>query len=375
MCVALSCKFGGETIPLLELLEGQLISKRIFDRVFYIFPLAADNDGFMKTFKSRHTVYFAERRNVKRHFRLWFTPDRRVLRELEQLLIENETACIHCHYGSYDFIMNRLAKKLHVPLLVHAHNSPFTVLTDDTVVCRLKRFYNRLYHRLYLNAARVIAVGRGEYVCLLRNKIRRVTLVENAVCAERFLFKPAESRPVSSFAFIGTRFEKGVECLLKAAALARANESFSVTLVYSEATEDFIRRFIREHQLEPAVRLVYQGEVIGPLLEETDASISSSSFETFSYFVAESLAAGHPCILSDIAGTRWAAESGNAVLFKEGDWAGLADTMQRLLHTPPDPEAALTGRRFIENRYLSDRWIGEMVALYEGLPLPANNGD
>lgn len=367
-CINLAAPFQGETIRLINALKKEV--EKSGGECVFVFPLEADREGYMEEFKILNKVYFVSNQITKTYVRGMLQIDNKtVKKQLEQIVYENGINLIHCHYYLFDHVFCKIAREKRIPIVCHMHNSPFDNIKDSkiTITTNIKKIILRFLYNYRYKKSVIVAVGKGSYNCLLQNRLKNVVLVENAIDTNALEIKTEITKDIKQFLLIGTRFEKGVMQVLEASKLlAKRGLDFSVTIIYSSSTIKSIINFIEQNdEVKTKIKLIEQGEIVEKALQETDCSISSSSsFETFSYFIAESLYVGNPCIISDIKGTAWATDSNNVTLYEKGNSADLAKKMEQAILYGKDIEKCVHGSNFIKEKYNSNRWVNEIMKLY-----------
>ncbi len=167
-----------------------------------------------------------------------------------------------------------------------------------------------------------------------RLKIRKVIVVQNGVDSSKF--KPYNLEKIYDAAFLGRLHpQKGIETLLRAWKLVKARNYGAKLILIGGGDEEYVRHYrnlIRELELEENVELagfVSDIELVR-LLNSSKTFVFPTRYDGFALSVAEAMACGLPCVISDIPALK--ENYGEAaVLVKPNDVTGFAVAITRLL--------------------------------------------
>lgn len=131
--------------------------------------------------------------------------------------------------------------------------------------------------------------------------------------------------------------------------------------------------YARERGVADLVAFLGDTPDIERAYQRSDALLHASVQEGFPNVVAEGMACGLPIAVSRVADLpQVVAEAENGFVFDETDPLAIADTMERLLRTPPAElvEMGLRSRELAVRWFRSERFLDDAEALYEGLLTP-----
>jgi glycosyltransferase involved in cell wall biosynthesis len=241
---------------------------------------------------------------------------------------------------------------------------------------------HRLQRLAYRFAHHVVANSRAAGAQLMREGVpeSRIAVVSNGIDLTRFQVRPSRGprRVVTTVANL--RAEKGHEVLLDAARLVLARHPD----VEFRLAGDGPMRPLREQQardlgIEPRVRFLGHAEDIPALLGASDIFVLPSRTEAFPNGLIEAMAAGLPCVASNVGGIpELVQHERNGLLVPPADPALLADAIMRLIEDEGRAAAyGAAGRATVESRYSFDRMVSAFESLYldalggSGLPIRA----
>ncbi len=209
----------------------------------------------------------------------------------------------------------------------------------------LRRWYG--FTRMQARVARrlpslltVSASARDQIVAEMGVAPERITVVANGVDGERF--RPLPGHPRQPGRIIATASAegavKGLEPLLRAFAMLRAEESVELVLVASPRPDGRLPSLLRQLGLNGSVRFTggLSEEALVELYAQAQAAVVPSLYEGFSLPALEAMACAVPLVattaggLPEVVGTDGEA----ALLVPPGDPAALAHALLRLLRAP-----------------------------------------
>jgi len=164
---------------------------------------------------------------------------------------------------------------------------------------------------------------------------------------------------------------KGTDVLIRAAATVRERFPDAMFLICGDALEaDYVselRQLIKELHLETSVRLLGGRENVPALLALTTVFALPSHSEGFSNALVEAMAAGLPCVATNVGGNREAITDGvDGLLVPPDNSDALAQAICHLLDHPAAAEEMRgKARMTYENRFTIDAMIKELVRTYE----------
>jgi len=234
----------------------------------------------------------------------------------------------------YAFLLGR-------PALVRLAGGEFVAAFKE----RPTTLWERIYSRLTIEASgksNIIALNRDTYITLKRRGIgKKVFLIPNPIKDEFFNVQPS----LQNFNIIyvgGLKPKKGISTLIEAfAEVAKVIPDARLILVGDGPLRPDIEKQIRELGLENKVLITsfIPNSQIPKILEKASVFVLPSYAEGLSNALLQAMAAGLPCIASDIEENREIIQHEvNGLLFPVGDSKALAETLIQVL---TDKELAL----------------------------------
>ncbi len=206
----------------------------------------------------------------------------------------------------------------------------------------LQRISNRFVSRLVANCEAV----RHKVGAMENFPLDRIDVIYNSIDADEFRPNPEIRRRVrhelqiaEDQVVIGNvstlRPVKGVHHFVAAAALVRDRAPAAYFLVIGDGPQHAaIEQQIADLQLGPVFRLLGSQEVVAPYLQAVDIAVLSSESEGLSNSILEYMAAGLPCVATDVGGNREALGNAAGAIVPSGDVKGLADAILNLVNDP-----------------------------------------
>lgn len=217
---------------------------------------------------------------------------------------------VHAHMDGMNAYPLEIAKRCGVPVRIsHSHNTDF--LTNHP----LKRaLHEAARKRIPISATHLFACSEAAGRFLYGNVVYdsgRVSLVRNAICADRFQFDPVARAHLRKEIGVGDRLlighigrfdlrQKNQLFLLEAFAAAKqAKPELMLALVGDGADRAYIESRIQELNLTDDVLLLGYREDVGALYSAFDCFTMPSLFEGLGIVLIEAQASGLNCIASD----------------------------------------------------------------------------
>jgi glycosyltransferase involved in cell wall biosynthesis len=213
---------------------------------------------------------------------------------------------------------------------------------------------------------RLIAVSNPVKNILEKNGFKDVSVIHNPVDLEAF--KPEHFRGTGNMLFIGRLdFGKGIETLIRAAALARNDVKFNLVFA-GTGDEDRYKQMVREYKVTAEfLGKMEHGDIPGVIHDSDIVVVPFERVEAFPRAVSEAFACGRAVITTDIAGGVDIVKDGKSgMLVPPRDPEALARIITLLM---PDKEKlaamGIEGRRIVEERLNSDMLLGKLIQVYE----------
>ena len=254
-----------------------------------------------------------------------------MIRELTWRLREWQTDVLCCHGYKADVVGLLAARRACVPVLAMSHG-----WTAETWKVRI---YEAIDRAVLRRVDRVVCVSEGQAEKVRRAGVRtdRVTVIRNAVQAERFdrvdpadrhvleaMFPRSPERIVGSAGRLSR--EKGFGILVEAAGIvARSDPGAGFVHFGDGPLRETIRRRIEQLGLEERFILAGLRDDLDRFLPHWDLSVLPSFTEGLPTVVLESYAAGVPVVATAVGGTPEAVSDGvDGYLVPPGDPDALA---------------------------------------------------
>jgi len=265
-------------------------------------------------------------------FNNWFSLPRAVIK-LRKLIEQHQVSVVHSHLY-YSTIVARLACPRGVPLISSYHSllyNPANRAQYSKKLLLLDRLtYCRHHYLLFVSKAvqslvsRAVGVkGRNE---VLYNYVDDKYFADNH-CNHR------EHIPPLRIVMLGNlRPEKNYSTVVQA---LHQLPSANLTLdIYGDGTQrEALRDTIHQHGLAEKITLKGRIEQPDRVLPDYDLYIAASRFEGFGIALAEAMASGLPCLVSDIA-AHWEVADDTVVYFDPDDLESLPNKISLLVREP-----------------------------------------
>ena len=276
-----------------------------------------------------------------------------------------------------DLLHGKPAQRQHKPILLHAHDwlahpaakalkhrykLPLIATIHATEHGRhggihsdLSRAIHQLEWELSYEAWRVIVCSdfmRGEAMHALNTPYDKLDVIPNGIRAEKFQFEFPESERQAFRArfaapnqplifFVGRMVrEKGVQVLLQAIPIVRAELPNAKLVVVGGGSRAHLEAFVRFCHLEDAVQFtgfIPDSELLR-LYRVVDVAVYPSLYEPFGIVALEAMAAGAPVVVSDAGGLKEVVRHEETGVLT---WAGNPESLAwGILRVLQDPAAA-----------------------------------
>lgn len=171
----------------------------------------------------------------------------------------------------------------------------------------------------YIESDRVITIENGV----------DISAFADAVPADRKALVPGyEEHDVVVTMVAGFREGKDQNCLIKA--IGELPDNYKLCLVGDGVRRGEIESLVASLGLQNRVRLLGVRGDVAQILKASDVNVLSSHWEGLSLSSVEGMASGRPFVASDVNGLREVV-GGNGLLFRDGDYRQLAETLLRLM--------------------------------------------
>ena len=247
---------------------------------------------------------------------------------------EEDFGPINIIHLNHLFPLGYLIQKSKLPLIITEHYSGFTLDKLD---------YNqeKLTKKLFSKANKIIAVSDflKQNLAKYSDTIDKIEVIGNLIDTE--IFYPVDKSNKDKIQFIhisnGDDAAKNVNGILKAVKqLTEITKNFSMTFVC-----DGDMKLMNEKARELGIYNTFvffkeeqKTEDIAKLLQESDALVMFSNYETFGIVCAEALACGTPVIATDIPATKELVNENNSILIETENVEMLTGALLSFIELP-----------------------------------------
>lgn len=264
-------------------------------------------------------------------FRKYFSLQKKIYRQIEQEYGRPDIVHVQVPMKAGLFAQY-LERKYRIPYIVTEHWAGYDPLCRPNILNYGKTF-TRLNNLVLKGAALVLPVS--EYLGRLINdyfvKIR-YTVVPNVVNTELFFPDPKCDSALLQLIHVSTMgYQKNMEAVVEALALWKQQGGAFELNCYGPVNHA-LEKLVQQHSLQQQV--FFHGEVAQPVLaramQQADALILYSRYETFGCVLIEANACGVPVVVSDLpVFHEFIKEGVNGVFVKQDDPAALAAALEK----------------------------------------------
>lgn len=199
---------------------------------------------------------------------------------------------------------------------------------------------------------------------------KKIKVIYNGIVMDRFPNPKRPARELVRIVYAGQMIsEKGVLTLLKAHQILqkRGQLRHELLLVGKGVQESELKDYAKASNLEN-VRFMGHNDSIPTFFGEADIVVVPSMwFEAFGLVVAESMACGAACVVSD-SGALPEIASDAGLVFKAGDESDLADKLRRLINDSGlRQQFSEAGRKRAEKKFRMTNKINQHFSLCEAV--------
>jgi len=296
---------------------------------------------------------------------------------LSRLLRKERVEVVHTFFPTSDLWGGLIAKLSGSPVLVSGRR-------DMGILCSAK---HRLPYRL-LNPMfdQVQAVSeKVREVCITHDHLSadKVSIVHNGIDLDIVDAEPAGDRTSVFGSNNGSgvvvtvanpRFVKGIDVLVRAAALVRQHMPDTLFLIigsypYEKQYQNEVSALVKDLGLENWIRFLGERYDVCSLLKASDVFCLPSRSEGMSNALLEAMACRLPCVATDVGGNSEVVSDGTSGFLVPSEQPDLlADRIVTVLH---DKQLAKrmgeTGRRVVESRFTVQHMARRVAQLYDNL--------
>ena len=201
-------------------------------------------------------------------------------------------------------------------------------------------FEKRMTPLIFKNAKRVHAVSKALANSLIKLKlVKDPIIIPNVVNTEIFNYKEKERGKKFQFVHVSSlTYQKNPEGMLQALSLVKKERNDFVVKIIGPAKKELVslaKKFSLENNVNFLGEISY--EDVAKEINNSDAMIHFTRFETFGCVIAESLCCGVPVIVTDLDVTReLISDKVNGLLVAESDIKDLADKILYFMNNGPE---------------------------------------
>jgi len=200
------------------------------------------------------------------------------------------------------------------------------------------QFEKKMVPAIYKNSKKIHAVSKSLADALVDLKLAdtKPIVIPNVVNIDVFKYREKERSKTFSFVHISSLInQKNPEGMLQALSLVKKKRHDFVLKIIGPAKEKF-KKMVSDLSLEKEV--IFMGEIpytdVAKEINNSDAMVHFTRYETFGCVIAESLCCGIPVIVSDLDVTRELITNGvNGLLVTESEVHDLADKILYFMET------------------------------------------
>ena len=255
--------------------------------------------------------------------------------KLYQEIVKNEgkVDVIHAHSVFWGGIAAAfISKKYNIPLVITEHSSlKYAKYTKES--------YKKYIFEAYENADFLIAVGNGLKKEIKEYVDRPIEVIHNMVDLELFYIdennKEKNSKCEGGFKFFSCAFleeGKGMECLIKAFAVAFRDEKVSLRIGGDGSLKLLLKKLIEELGINNQIKLLgaLSREEVSNEMRSCDTFVLPSEHETFGVVYIEALACGKPVIGADNGGAEDIIREDNGIIAKKKNVEDLTKALRNI---------------------------------------------
>jgi len=295
-------------------------------------------------------------------FKGWFSLPLAVIK-LRKLVNKYQVQIIHSHLY-YATITARLACPKNVQLISSYHSLLYEPKNTSQYSYKLLLFDRLTYRKRYFLLFVSKAVQR--LVCRQVGVERNYEVLYNYVDNQYFSSVGYYSRKPLQLVMLGNlRAEKNYPTVIHALA-ELPNKDFKLDIYGDGQQRGDLEKLINKLQLEKYINLKGQVKYPHQVLSYYDLYIAASRFEGFGIALAEAMAVGLPCLVSDIDAHREVAED-TVIYFEPDKTESLTRELFRLISQPKKLEVLRSQSRLRAETFRKSIYKESLLGLYERL--------
>lgn len=269
---------------------------------------------------------------------------------------------IHVHCGLYGGAAAALIKeKYNIPYIITEHSSNVLNGTMD-------EYHRVLLEKGYDNANYLISVGEK-----LKEKMKgythnKIEVIPNIVNTEKFL--PNNRAEEDVFRFLSVSFlnpNKNVDLTIKAFSRAFKNKNNVELYIAGDGSERLkLEALVKDLSIESKVKFLgkVKREDLPSFLNNGDAFVLPSKYETFGVVYIEALACGLPIIATKCGGPEDFYREDLGYIIDVGDEEALCDAMINIIENKEKYDSTSMSK-YVKNRFSKEVIVKKIEEIYE----------
>lgn len=264
------------------------------------------------------------------------------------LFANRDCRIVHVHVAmKAGYVALWLKRKYSIPYIVSEHWTGFLSNAKPNVRDRSMQ-WKRVMRKVLANAEKITCVSK-----VLANAITeqvrdlKIDIIPNVVDTNIFYPVVKTSAEITTFIHISTMtYQKNIETMMEAVRiLKKTDHHFILNLFVPEV--DRIKTLVKRYELEDVI--IVHGEIIQlklvKYIQQSDALVLYSRYETFGCVVIEANACGVPAILSDLqVFQEYCVDGFNALIVPGNDATELSKAMRKMIEHGSNFDAATIAR-------------------------------
>jgi glycosyltransferase involved in cell wall biosynthesis len=242
--------------------------------------------------------------------------DLRALIQLVRIIKENNISLLHTHSPSAAIFGRIAARYNKIPVIVTVHLTASEYFSEgSSLKTKIRRLiYSRIDQALnFFITDRLIFVSRishNKSVDRHQAPSNRSLVIRNGIDLTRFDLNLSKEEirikmglPIKEIliCFLGRLdYQKGLDILLEAVNILHAKHDFKLLVIGDGPQRDELSDFVNSHQCGKTVDFLGFRNDIPELLRMSDIFVLSSRFEGMPISILEAMAAGLPCVVTNV---------------------------------------------------------------------------
>lgn len=288
-----------------------------------------------------HDIKWIKLQHLRREIHPW--KDLLAINELRKIFLDNHFDAVHLNSSKMGVIGSIAAHQASVKHIVYR--------IGGWVFLEMLPTWKK---NVYIWAERITAQYKDQIICVHQDDVElaerlkikpknKIICIPNGIDAEQFSNRlksralAREELHMNPDAFVFGSISnfyppKNIPDYIEAiASMAKTYHQVTWVLIGDGPQRKLIEEKIQVLKLEKQVKLVGEKNDASSFLPAFDAFVLPSTKEGMSWALLEAMAAGLPCIATDVGAAKWMFEGNAGLIVKPGDTQELAETMDKLI--------------------------------------------